>query len=372
MKNLSRLFNDIKVTRNNGPRQNTSERDIAAPPGIEHIIQLINPPSSGEIHYRVIDYNEERIEENEYTDLSAFKEYEKPDWSKQRWIDITGVHAHVLQDLVQMYNIPPLAAEDMLKLSQRPKTENYDEGSFSILRMLRLEEGALINEQVSFFLIGDTLITIQEETGDVWGRVRSRMRKQNSRFRTMGISYLLYALIDAIVDHLFPLLDYLSDQTEKIEEQVVQGGYPDVQKDIHALKSVSLNIRRILSPMREVIFQLYRNEENQFSPEVKSYFRDVYDHILQAVDQVELNRETLGGVSDLYLTGVSNRMNEVMKVLTIMASLFIPITFIAGVYGMNFEYIPELQWKYSYGVFWGLCITVTASLLFYFKKKKWL
>ena len=237
--------------------------------------------------------------------------------------------------------------------------------------MLAMEKGALRQEQVSFFLFEGTVITFQEFQGDVWDPIRTRLLKSGSRIRSMGSSYLLYALLDALVDHCFPILENYGELIEELEAAVLDEPKPDVQGKIYRVKRELAVLRRVLWPLREVVNELQRDDTEEIAAPVRAYMRDVYDHEVQVMDILETYREQAGGLNDLYMASVANRMNEIMKVLTIMASFFIPITFVAGVYGMNFEHIPELSWKYSYAGFWAICLTVVGSLLWYFRRKGW-
>ena len=188
----------------------------------------------------------------------------------------------------------------------------------------------------------------------------------------MGSAYLLYTLLDAVVDHTFPLLESYGDLLEEMEVAVIDDPKPDIQRQIHRIKRELVVLRRVLWPLREVVNELHRDETERIPKEVKTFMRDVYDHTIQVMDIVETHREMAGGLNDLYMSSVSNRMNEVMKVLTIMASFFIPITFVAGVYGMNFEVLPELHWKYSYAGFWAVCLTISIFLAIFFYRKRWI
>jgi magnesium transporter len=188
----------------------------------------------------------------------------------------------------------------------------------------------------------------------------------------MGSAYLLYTLLDAVVDHTFPLLESYGDLLEEMEVAVIDDPKPDIQRQIHRIKRELVVLRRVLWPLREVVNELHRDETERIPKEVKTFMRDVYDHAVQVMEIIETYREQAGGLNDLYMSAVSNRMNEIMKVLTIMASFFIPITFVAGVYGMNFEHIPELAWKYGYPTFWIVCLSVISGLLIFFRRKGWL
>ena len=188
----------------------------------------------------------------------------------------------------------------------------------------------------------------------------------------MGAGYLLYALLDAVVDHTFPILESYGDMLEELEAAVLDNPRPEIQQKIHRIKRELGMLRRVLWPLREVVNDLHRGDNDEIPDSVTPFLRDVYDHAVQVMEIVESYREQAGGLNDLYMSAISNRMNEIMKVLTIMASFFIPITFVAGVYGMNFEYIPELAWKYSYAGFWGVCISIVLGLLVFFWRRGWL
>lgn len=347
-------------------------REPASPPGIEHLEQANEAPAKGIVHISTIDFSEKQHQEQVHDSIDQLIEAQRPDWSTTRWIDIQGVHPYVLKQIQEHYGIHPLAAEDALHVPQRPKVEEYDNSLFVILKMLRFEGRKLINEQISFFFLGDTIITIQETKGDVWERVRQRTQKDVSRFRQYGTPYLFYALIDAIIDHIFPFLDLYFDSIDSLEQEILEKPSPDTQSRIHAIKRELAYLRQAIWPMQKVISTLAKDEFEKLPAEVENYFRDVYDHATQASEALDMYRETANGLQDLYMAATSNKMNEVMKALTIMASLFLPLTFIAGVYGMNFEVIPELQWRYSYLVFWIVCLSSLGCLLWYFKRKGWI
>jgi magnesium transporter len=292
--------------------------------------------------------------------------------SPVRWINVDGLHPWVIDQLRQRYNFHTLAAEDVLRVPQRPKIEEYENCMFIVIRMIQLEEGRIRSEQVSLFLFENLVLTFQERPGDVWDPVRNRLKREGSRIRSSGAGYLTYALLDAIVDQCFPILEQFGDQLEELEQEVLSTATPAVQRKILGAKRDLAMLRRILWPMREIANTLQAEKNAEIPAEVRAFMRDVYDHTIQLIDILESYRELVAGLNDLYMSLVSNRMNEIMKVLTIMASFFIPITFVAGVYGMNFDNIPELHWKYSYLVFWGICIAVVLSLLIYFRRKGWI
>lgn len=349
---------------------------VAAPPGsspgIESFGRIDEPPGPSEVRVQWHDYSADKVNFEESGDLEALCASSRPEGTSVRWINVDGLHPYVVNRLREKFEFHSLAAEDVLRTSQRPKLEAFEGHLFVVVRMLMLQGGELKQEQVSFFLFKDTLITFQEERGDIWDPIRQRLQKNGSRLRSKGPGYLLYALLDAVVDHTFPILEHYGDVLEELEDAVVDDPHPSIQQRIHLIKRELVMLRRVLWPLREVVNELHREETVGIPRDVKAFMRDVHDHAVQSMEIVETYREQASGLNDLYMSAVSNRMNEIMKVLTIMASFFIPITFVAGVYGMNFEHIPELSWKYSYAGFWIFCLSVVGGLLVYFWRRGWL
>lgn len=341
-------------------------------PGIESIADVDKPPAAGTVRIKSVDYGPDRAEFTEPPDLNTFLDVPRPEWCRVRWINVDGLHPYVVNQLRARFGFHTLAAEDVLRVPQRPKLETFEGHLFIVARMLTLKDGALTSEQVSFFLFKDTLITFQEVGGDIWEPIRQRIQKPGSRLRTFDPSYLLYALLDAVVDHCFPILESYGELLEGLEDEVMENPTPRVQRRLHGLKRELAQLRRVIWPLREVVNELHRAETEGIAPAVKTYMRDVYDHAVQIMDIVESCREMAAGLNDLYMSAVSNRMNEIMKVLTIMASFFIPITFVAGVYGMNFDTIPELHWKHSYAAFWVICLSIIGALAYFFYRKGWI
>jgi magnesium transporter len=347
-------------------------RNVGAPPGIESASNVDTPPEPGKVLIRVIDYSPDRMEAFETDNVDELITRPRPDWASARWVNVDGLHPFVVNRLRQHYAFHTLAAEDVVHVPQRPKFEAHNSHIFVVVRMLALRERELSAEQISLFLFKDVVLTFQERNGDVWDPVRARLKQSDSRTRQRGTSYLLYALLDSLVDHCFPLLEHYGDHLEDLELDLVERAAPATLQALHAAKRELALIRRVLWPMRDAIGALYREESQLIPSEVQTYLRDVHDHTVQAIDVIETYRELAAGLTDLYMSAVSNRMNEIMKVLTIMASLFIPVTFLAGVYGMNFEHIPELKWQYSYPLFWFICVTTIVTLLTYFYRKGWI
>jgi len=264
--------------------------------------------------------------------------------------------------------------EDVLDTTQRPKSEDFDDHVFLVLKMLKLNGGdlSLDAEQVSMVLGSNFVLTFQERPGDVFESVRERLRSNKGRIRKMGADYLAYSLMDAIVDNYFLILEKLGDKIEILEEEVVGNPDPGVRREIYALKRELIFLRRSVWPLREVISALERGESSLFTPATLLYMRDVYDHTIQVVDTLESYRDTVSGLVDLYMSSISNRMNDIMKVLTIIATIFIPLTFIAGIYGMNFEFMPELKWRFGYPAAWALMLSMAAVMFSFFRNKRWL
>jgi magnesium transporter len=341
-----------------------------APPGIEHIVQQIPKPADS-VSLRCVDYSPDRQESFE-TLAAELDHHPRPSWARVRWLDLARLEPHTVEQLRQRFGFHTLTAEDVLHIPQRPRVEVSSDHLFVVCRLLRIEAQRLVVEQVSALLFEGTLLTIREYESDVWAPVLSRISAPDSRLRQAGADFLLYTLLDAIVDHCFPILERYSDLLEELEEAVMSS--PD-QRTLHRIQVMKRElgvIRRVMWPTREVVRTLAREEVVSVQPETRTYLRDVEEHSVHIIDILELLRETCQSLTDLYMSTVSNRMNEIMKVLTIMATLFIPITFLAGVYGMNFVHMPELHERWSYPVFWGTCLLITGILLLYFRRKGWL
>ena len=341
-------------------------------PGIDRHPGVETPPAAGEVRLTLTRYGAEAQEVQEgaeVEDLLARVEAARGD---RLWINVEGLHPHVVMRLGKRFGMHTLAGEDVLKTHQRPKVEVFPDHLFVVVRMLRLVEGRLVGEQVSFFLFGEVLITFQEARGDVWDPVRTRLASPGSRLRQRDVSYLLYALLDAIVDHLFPILEDYGDHLEKIEDRIMERADRSVQKAIFSVKRELLLLRRLVWPLREVIETLRHDTATGLSAETRTFLRDVHDHCVQLMDLIETFREALSAMNELYLSLMSTRTSEVMRVLTIITCVFAPPTFLAGVYGMNFEVLPELHWPQGYLFFWLVCLFMTSALFLYLHRRGWL
>ncbi len=291
------------------------------------------------------------------------------------WINVDGLHdLALIEKIGRHFDIHPLTLEDIVNTGHRPKVEFFDHYIYVVLKMLYLNEALddIRSEQVSLILGPSFLVSFQESSGDVFAPVRERIRKPGSRIRASGCDYLAYALIDAVVDHYFLILEKTGDRIEVLEEQLMEETDADTLQHIHDLKREMIFMRKQVWPIRELVGSLLRDESDLISSSTRVFLRDVYDHAVQVIDTIESYRDILSGLVDLYMSSVSHRMNEVMKVLTIIATIFIPITFIAGIYGMNFEMMPELKWRWGYAGVWGVMIVVVLVMVGYFRRKKWL
>jgi len=291
------------------------------------------------------------------------------------WLNIDGSHeVDHLEELGTSLKIHPLVLEDILNTNQRPKLEDYDEYLFIEMNMLawNQELSRVDAEQISLLVGENYLVTFQEHEKDVFEPLRKRLREGMGRLTRGGPDYLAYSLIDAVVDNYFIILENLGEQIENLEDELVTDPDPGTLHAIHDLKRELIFLRKSVWPLREVISSLERSDSDLIQDSTAIYLRDVYDHIALIIDTVETFREMASGMLDIYLSSVSNRMNEVMKVLTIISTVFIPLSFVVGLYGMNFKFMPELSWKWGYPMVWGVILVVVTGMMLYFRRKKWL
>ncbi|WP_242206134.1 magnesium/cobalt transporter CorA [Aestuariivivens insulae] len=321
----------------------------------------------------LFDFNKEQYVEKELQNVEESFSFKLSD--STTWINLNGLnHVNDIETLGTHYNLHPLVLEDIVNISHRPKIDEYDDYLFVIVKMLHYDANeSMVSEQVSFVLGKNYVLSFQEAEGDVFDNVRDRIRFAKGRVRHMQADYLLYILIDAIVDHYFSVTELLGDKIEDLESDIFSGNITDhTTKNIQNLKREILRVRRSIFPLREVINRFEKNDNSLIHKKTISYYKDIYDHLTQVSENIDIYREMIWSLMDMYMTTISNKMNEVMKVLTIMASIFIPLTFIAGIYGMNFNYMPELHYKYGYFVVWGVMIVLFLGMLYFFKRKKWL
>ncbi|MCL4140285.1 UNVERIFIED_CONTAM: hypothetical protein GTU68_007047 [Idotea baltica] len=278
-----------------------------------------------------------------------------------------------MMSIGNLFNIHELALEDIVNVPHRPKIEVFDDSILLIVRMVRVDGGGQIDmEQVSVVLGKNFVITFQEKSGDVFDPVRKRIRSGDGPIHEHGADFLAYAIVDTIIDAYYPALEMIGDLLEPIETKVVFDPTPNLLNDLNQLKKHLFKIRRAISPQREAIGSMYRDEHDLVSKEVQVYLRDTYDHCVHTAEVTELYREMIGGLMNTYLTSVANKTNEVMKVLTIVATVFIPLTFLAGIYGMNFEHMPELKWQWAYPTFWLVIVAMGTAMLWFFWRNGWI
>lgn len=346
-------------------------------PGIDAADLAGMPVGEARVPVTCIDYAPDRFEIHRITDFETFIASRRPPWVKIRWINMDGLDPGAIGALAIKYGLHPLAIEDVLSTTQRPKVEAYPaEGGrpphiFLIVRMLQLVSGKLDSEQISMFVGHELVITIQEAPGDIWNPIRKRIEAPTSRLRRLDASYLAYTLIDAIVDDCFPVLEHYGDRLEEIEDLVLDRPDRRTIAEVHNVKRDLLQVRRAVWPMREVVNAMQREPHECVTETTRTYLRDVYDHLIQIMDIIETYREVATSLTETYMTSMSNRLAEVMKVLTIIGTIFIPLTFLAGVYGMNMP-IPENEWRISYPIFWGVCLAAAGGMLYWFRKRDWL
>lgn len=326
-----------------------------------------------DVRIDVISYDQDQVVE--LKDVQIQELPETSDEGKVTWINVSGVHdLGIVEGLGRKFNLHPLTVEDIVNTSQRPKAEVFPEYLFVVLKMISYDDEAecIDVEHVSLILGSGYVISFLEDEGDVFDMVRERIRLSKGIMVKLKSDYLAYALIDSVVDHYFLAVEKVGDLTEDMDDRLLSDPQPGDLQEIHRLKRDILTLRKSVWPLREGIGIMEKNGTAFFHPETKVFLRDLYDHTIQVIDMVEALRDLLGGMHDTYLSSVSNRMNEVMKVLTIIATVFIPVTFIAGVYGMNFRYMPELEWRWGYPLVWAVMIGIGAAMVVFFKRKKWL
>jgi magnesium transporter len=326
-----------------------------------------DPVTISYIHYNPVAASEPK--------MVAVREVRPPVLGGVSWFTVDGVHdVEILRSLGEAFSIHPLVLEDIANTRQRPKIEDFDEYVFISMKMITLapEDKKLQVEQVSIVFGKDYVVSLLEDEGDVFEPVRQRIKSGKGRIRRLGADYLMYALMDAVVDNYFSVLEDLGDKIEALEEEVVTSPTSATLKDIHRLKRELIFLRRAVWPMRETVNVLLRDETDLVTAETRIFLRDLYDHTIHVIDTVETLRDIVAGMLEVYLSSVSNKLNQVMKVLTVMSSIFIPLTFVVGVYGMNFQYMPELQWHYGYPTVLVGMLVLALSLLAVFRRKGWL
>lgn len=339
-----------------------------APPGT---IMYSGKDTTEKVKITLIEYNETQFIEKNFYDFSECLESVNPNMVK--WINVDGIHKVELIEMIgKHFNIHALTLEDIVNTNQRSKFEDYDTYVVSIMKMIYYDE-EIRSEQLTVILMEGMVISFQEiHGGDAFDMIRNRIRQGKGRIRKMGADYLAYALLDAVVDCYFTILEKFGDRIELLEEELMEEPTKQTLKQLHLMKREMIFLRKAVWPMRELINNLERSETVLIKPSTDIYLRDLHDHAVRVIDTVETFRDLLSGMMDIYLSSVSNRMNEVMKVLTIITTIFVPVTFIVGVYGMNFDFMPELHSTWGYPITWLVILITIGSLLIYFRRRKWM
>ncbi|HEX8548147.1 MAG TPA: magnesium/cobalt transporter CorA [Cytophagaceae bacterium] len=324
----------------------------------------------------IFHYDEATIEEKKFNEVEECFIYKDKD-KTVTWIDVDDTsQIPLIQKLSQNYGLHALLVEDIICADQRPKLDEYNNHLFIVVKMLTYdnEKQNINSEQISFVLGSNYVMSFQEldKKGDVFDKVRERIRNSKGKIRKYGADYLLYALIDTIVDNYFIILEKIGERIEDMEGRLITDPNPSKLRDLYRLKREVIFIRKSVWPLREVINKLERDYSELITDHTKIYIKDVYDHTVQVIDTVESYRDILASMLDIYLSSISNKMNSVMKVLTVISTIFMPLTFIVGVYGMNFQNMPELKWKYGYFIVLGVCGVISFLMLSFFRKKRWL
>ncbi len=348
-------------------KKKQKKHNVGAPPGE---LYYTGAAKEERVKLTLIQYNEHEFFETDFYDFSELLKQVKPGFIK--WINVDGIHKlDLIEHIGKQFNIHPLTLEDIVHVESRPKFEDYGHYVISIMKMLYYENH-VHSEHLSIVLFEDMVISFQEpHGGDAFDIIRSRLRQGKGRIRKMAADYLSYALIDAVVDCYFNVLEKVGEKVEHLDEEIIYDKHRLANLKLHDLKREVVFLRKQLGPAREMINSIVRNETDLIKESNDAYLRDLQDHIVRALDTIDSFRETLAGIMDIYLSNNSFKMNEAMKALTVVSAIFIPVTFIVGVYGMNFKYMPEIASPYAYWVVWAIMLTIMIGMGVYFKRKKW-
>jgi magnesium transporter len=346
------------------------EENRGLPPGS---LVFIGEQKTEQLRIRLIDYDGTELQEQTLQSIASGADFAKT--QTVTWINVDGLHdMQQIGEIGRLFELHPLLLEDILNTGQRPKVEEFDNCLFIVLKMLRYDEERelVIAEQLSIVLGTTFLLTFQERPGDVFEPVRERIRKRKGRIRVSGVDYLAYALLDTVVDNYIYIVERVGEKIEELEERLLDDPDPSVISEINVLKREMAFLRKSARPAREAITMLSKLDSELIHERTRPFLKDLLDIVSGASEAIDTYRDMLSDQLNIYNSIVANRMNDIMKVLTIFAAIFIPLTFIAGIYGTNFEYLPELHFRYSYFYFWGVLLAVAAAMLYYFKRKGWL
>ncbi|MCF7798527.1 magnesium/cobalt transporter CorA [Candidatus Woesearchaeota archaeon] len=346
-----------------------TQQKIGLAPGT---LQYTGKKTTEKIKIKLFDYNKDDFAEQIIDNHAELKNFIKP--NLVAWVNVTGVHdTELISSVCDQFNIHPLVQEDIVNTNQRPKMEIDEESIFFVFHLVHVNNDSTLEfEQISMVLGNDYVLTFQETEKDIFDPIRERIRGTKWRIRSRGTDYLAYAIMDLVIDHYFYVLELLGQRIEELETEILKEPTQAVFEKVHHLRRELVKIRRAVWPLREVVSQFHKSESKLIDKSTAMYIRDLYDHTIQVIDTTENFREMSSSLVDMYMTGVSNKMNEVMKVLTIIATIFIPLTFVAGLYGMNFNFMPELGWHYGYFATLGVMVIVAIAMIRYFRKKAWM
>lgn len=364
-----------EVSPAQGPSKRTKRRSAKAglPPGT---LVYIGERKTDHVRLTLIQYRDGFFTEQEVASVGAFLAiYSATDAGTITWFDIGGLHdIRLIEEIGKAFQLHPLLLEDIVNTEQRPKREDYGNFLYVVIKMLSVHasRARLVAEQVSLVLGERLLLSFQEDGTDVWGPIRDRLRTGKGRTAAAGTDYLLYSLIDAVADNYFSVMESLAERLEHLEDRLLAAPHPDTLRELHALKRELLCVRRAIWPLRDVLSGLERGDFKLIAESTRLYMRDVYDHTVQVIDALETLRETVAEMLDIYLSSMTNRMTAVMKVLTIITTIFMPLSFIASLYGMNFRRMPGLDSGWGFPVVLTLMIAIGLLMLFVFRKKRWL
>lgn len=322
----------------------------------------------------VTQYNAGTLKRHEIASIAELQQLKNAELIT--WVNVDGLSdIHVVESIGLELNIHPLVLEDILSTHQRPKLEEYDDFLYLVIKGISLNQDkkfCLQYEQISILLLANYVITFKEKTDDTFDPIYNHLQNRNGRLRQYGSDYLAYVILDTIVDEYFVVEDSLDDVLDPLEDNILFNSNKEMLQTVQQIRRGLISMKRNISPLRELLATIQRIDTPLLQVRTLRYYGDVYDHVLRVTDALESYRERISAMHDIYLSSISNKLNETMKILTIFASIFIPLTFIAGIYGMNFEYMPELKWRWAYPAVWVVFIAISVGLLVYFRKKKWI
>ena len=362
-----KIISDIST--NISKRLNINKK-VGLPPGS---VVFTGEKKVEDVLVHFLQYTPETLEELKIEELHEVAPHIQDEHDID-WIDIRGLHdTELIQDIGKTFRIHSLILEDIADINQRPKYEEYDHGHFLILHALSFdrENSKISREQVSLYFGKGFMVSFQEAETDLFEGVRQRLRNKHGKIRQKKSDYLCYALADTIVDHYYLVLDEVADDIQEIEDLIMEDNDQNIKQRIHQLKKELIKVKKAVSPLREAINQFSKSEGHVMDQTTVMYLRDLYDHIIHLMEMIETYRDVLHGLQDLYISEISFRMNQVMQILTIITTIFVPLSFLAGIYGMNFTHMPELHYKYGYYILLGIMFSIFVGLLIFFKRKRW-